>query len=163
MPLSRRILLAAPAAAAAEDRFPGVWSLARYELKNKATGAITHPYTEKPVGRITYDREGRMSAQLMHPGRKRLSGDVPGAAAALILIQASASELRELAGGFIAYYGTYRVDEPARTVIHRVEACLIPNWVGTDLIRGYQFEGRNRLTLIAETPAVTGRLIWERA
>lgn len=158
-------MLAAGAVAlnAADPRQPffGVWRLVRYEMRTKATGKIVHPYTEKPEGRITYDEAGRMSAQLMRPGRKPLGGSVPQAGAALIFEKATAEELREAAGGFIAYYGTFDVLPAERTVVHHVKASLLPNWVGKDLRRQYEFAGR-MLTLIADTPANVGLLVWER-
>lgn len=164
----RALLLAAaaggvvPAAPGAREKLIGVWRLVSYEMKDKATGKVTLPYTAKPEGRITYDRAGRMSAQLMRPGRALLKGKVPQAGAFAILATASEAELREMTGGFIAYYGTFEVAEAERTIIHHVKGCLLPNWVGTDLRRGYEFEGDRRLTLIADTPRATGRLVWER-
>ncbi len=161
----RSLMLAAPyaaAGAAVRDRIVGVWHLVSYEMKDKTGGKVVLPYGPKPEGRITYDRAGRMSAQLMRPGRKPLEGKVPQAGAFAILATASEAELREMTGGFIAYYGTYDVDEPARTIVHHVKGCLLPNWVGTDLKRGYELEGNSRLTLIADTPRATGRLLWER-
>ena len=155
--------VAAARGAGVRDQLIGVWRLHRYELKDKVTGVVTHPYTEKPHGRLAYDSAGRMSAQLMRPGRKPMGGDVPQAAAALILERATEVELREMAVGFLGYYGTYRVVEAERKIIHKVEACLIPNWVGTELRRGYELEDSGRrLTLIAETPRVLGRLAWLR-
>lgn len=165
--MRRRSFVAAGGAAlapAAEARRPfvGVWRLVRYEFRTKATRRIVHPYTEKPVGRITYDDGGRMSAQLMRPGRKPLAGNIPQAGAAAIFEKASAEELRETVGGYIAYYGTFDVLPAERTVVHHVEGCLIPNWVGTDLRRQYEFTGGNRLILTADTPAAVGSLVWER-
>lgn len=159
------MILAGPGlalAAGVRDKLIGVWHLVSYEMKDKPTGQVTLPYGTKPEGRITYDRAGRMSAQLMRPGRTPLKGRVPQAGAFAILATASEAELREMTGGFIAYYGTYDVSEPERTIIHHVKGCLLPNWVGTDLRRGYEFEGDRRLTLIADTPRATGRLVWER-
>jgi hypothetical protein len=143
------------AAPAARDPFIGVWKLVRYERKSE-DGVIDYPYGEKPVGRITYDKGGRMSAQLMRPGRR--STMAPGVN--LIAGNASAEEIREAVTGFIAYYGTFDVDEPAHTVIHHVQACLVPSWVGADLKRSYRFDG-NRLALTAVTTSVV-ELIWER-
>lgn len=74
---------------------------------------------------------------------------------------ASDAELREAAGGFIAYFGTFDVDEPSTSVIHHVEACLVPSWVGHDLKRKYRFQG-NRLMLSAVTSSFTVELVWER-
>lgn len=166
--MERRILLSAAlpalAAPAADPRQPffGVWKLLAYEFRNKATGRTVHPYTEKPEGRITYDAAGRMSAQLMRPGRKLLGGKVPQAGAAAIFEQATAEEIREAAGGYIAYYGTFDVMPGERTVVHHVKGCLIPNWVGTDLRRQFEFRGANRLVLTADTPSAVGTLIWEK-
>jgi hypothetical protein len=143
------------AAPAAREAFLGVWSLLRCERKSK-DGVIDFPYGEKPVGRITYDKAGRMSAQLMRPGR--CSSMAPGMS--LIAGDASVEEIREAVTGFTAYFGTFDVDESARTVIHHVQACLVPSWVGTDLKRTYRFDA-NRLVLTASTTSVV-ELVWER-
>ena len=143
------------AAPAARDRFIGVWRLISCERKSK-DGGIDYPYGEKPVGRITYDKAGRMSAQLMRPGRR--STVAPGVS--LIAGNASGEEIRAAVDGYIAYFGTFDVDESAHTVIHHVQACLVPSWVGTDLKRTYRFNA-NRLALTAVTTSVL-ELIWER-
>ena len=140
---------------AARDRFIGVWRLIRCERKSK-DGRIEYPYGEKPVGRITYDRAGRMSALLMRPGRR--STVAPGVS--LIAGNATGEEIREAVNGFIAYFGTFDVDESTQVVIHHVQACLVPSWVGTDLKRTYRFND-NRLVLTVVTASVL-ELIWER-
>jgi hypothetical protein len=144
------------AAPAARNRFIGVWSLISCERKSK-DGRIDYPYGEKPVGRITYDKAGRMSAQLMRPGRR--STVAPGLS--LLAGNASAEEIREAVNGFIAYFGTFDVDESSKSVVHHVQACLVPSWVGTDLKRAYSFNA-NRLALTAITTASVLELIWER-
>lgn len=143
------------AAPAGRDRFLGVWRLISCERKSK-DGGIDYPYGEKPIGRITYDKAGRMSAQLMRPGRR--STVAPGVS--LIAGNASVDEIREAVNGYIAYFGTFDVDESAHTVIHHVQACLVPSWVGTDLKRTYRFNA-NRLALTAATTSVL-ELVWER-
>ena len=142
--------------AAPRDRFLGVWKLIRFERKF-TDGRIDYPYEEKPVGRITYDKAGRMSAQLMRPGRR--STVAPGTS--FVTGKASAEEIREAVEGFIAYYGTFDVDESTQTVIHHVQACLVPSWVGTDLKRIYRFDA-NRLVLTAAATTGTLELVWER-
>ena len=97
-----------------------------------------------------------MSAQLMRPGRR----STVAAGISLIAGNASGEEIREVVNGFIAYFGTFDVDESAQTVIHRVQACLVPSWVGTDLKRTYRFHA-NRMVLTAVTTSAT-ELIWER-
>ena len=146
----------ATAQAAPRDRVLGVWKLISCQRKSQ-DGRIDYPYGEKPVGRITYDKAGRMSAILMRPGRR--STVAPGNS--LIAGNASAEEIREAVDGFIAYFGTFDVDESTRTVIHHVQACLVPSWVGTDLKRTYRFE-TNRLVLTATATTGVLDLVWER-
>ena len=138
------------------ERFIGVWKLISCVLTSK-DGRIDYPYGEAPVGRITYDNPGRMSAQLMRPGRRcSLPPGVNVAGGGNV----SDEELREAVEGYVSYFGTFDVDEAAQTVIHHVQACLIPSWVGTDLRRTYRFAG-NRLILAAATLS-TNVLTWER-
>ena len=143
------------AAPSARQRFIGVWRLIRCESRYK-DGRIEYPYGEKPVGRITYDKAGRMSAQLMRPGRR---ATVPSGVG-LVAGNATTDEIREAVDGFASYFGTFDVDESTKTVTHHVQGCLVPTWVGTALKRTYQFTA-NRLTLTATTTSVR-ELIWER-
>lgn len=140
----------------ARHQLLGVWKLVSYQLKF-SDGRVETPFTERPVGMLTYDAAGRMSAQLMRPGRKsRMAVGVSYASG-----KADDAELREAAGGFIAYFGTFDVDEASATVIHHVEACLVPSWVGQDLPRKYRFDGQ-RLLLSAVTSTFSVDLVWER-
>lgn len=153
-------LMSLPAAAYARpvvrDRFIGVWKLVSCERKF-TDGRVEYPYGEKPVGRITYDKAGRMSAQLMRPGRH--SSVPPGMS--LIAGNASAEEIRESVSGFIAYFGKFELDETSNTVIHHVQACMVPSWVGTDLKRTYRFNA-NRLLLSASSALSSIDLVWEK-
>ena len=132
------------------SHFIGAWKLVSCERK-ASNGEVTYPYGDKPVGRISYDNAGRMSVQIMRPGRSQASGRT--------LRGASVDVLREAVDGYIAYFGTFDIDPATRTVVHHVEACLVPSWVGTDLKRAYEFEG-NRLILTAESEEGTLRLTW---
>lgn len=147
--------VSAASGATAREQLIGVWKLISYVRHRD--GKTDHPYTERPVGRITYDSAGRMSAQLMRPGRK---STVPSGVS-FVNGRASDAEIKEAVNGFIAYYGSYRVDEASQTVIHHVEACLVPSWVGTDLVRKYKFSG-NRVMLSAAAANFTVDLVWER-
>ncbi len=162
MHTSRRLILlaglstSAPAAGKARDQLIGVWKLISYQRKS-SDGRVALPFGEKPVGRLTYDSAGRMSAQLMRPGRK----SVMPVGVSFANGTANDAELREAAGGFIAYFGTFDVDESTTTVIHHVEACLVASWVGHDLSRKYRFQG-NRLMLSAVNATFSVDLVWER-
>jgi hypothetical protein len=133
----------------------GVWALQSC-VRTFADGHKESPFGEKPIGRIEYDHEGRVFALLMRPGRR--STVAPG----LESDAASVEEIREAVTGFVAYFGTYEVDDVSQTVTHRVEASLEPSWVGTSLKRRFRWDGA-RLVLTRAVPGTTDELVWERA
>ena len=106
------------------DRFAGVYKLVTYQRKAQ-NGDVVDVYGPNPIGRITYDKAGRMSAFLMRPGRK---GPQNGRATTL-------EECREIKAGFVAYMGTFDVDEASTTVIHHIAAALNPAWVDSSTAR----------------------------
>src|ERR1700761_8340275 len=55
----------------------GAWSLSSYELRLKPSGTITTPFGPHPVGRILYEANGQMSAQLMRPEMTTFASDDP--------------------------------------------------------------------------------------
>ncbi len=139
------------------DEFIGVWNLISFERRT-AAGEVTYPMGGKPVGRLTYDAVGRMSAQIMRPDRPKFQSASSG--------RGSAEEKIAAFDGFIAYYGTYVVNEKDHSVIHHVEASLYPNWVGSDQRRLYEFsDGKLILRAINGSggPGTESRLVWERS
>jgi hypothetical protein len=130
-------------------RLIGIWRLLSFDMA--VDGNVSQPYGEAPIGRLTYDDAGRMSAQLMKPGRKS-SIDDPSEVA-----NANCDELRQIADGYAGYYGTFTLDEESNTVIHHVEACTLPAWVGTAQTRQYEFVGAHLVLR-----AGSSKLVWER-
>jgi hypothetical protein len=147
--------------ASVRKKFVGVWKLVSGESRDQVTGEVHYPWGTKPVGRLAYDDAGRVFAQLMNPGRRRVGG-VANRGAAAAISTASADDMREMLTGFNAYFGTFAVDEPARTVIHHLQSALIPSWVGTDQRRKYEFSGGNRLIMFNTASQADYRLVWDR-
>jgi len=143
------------------ERFVGVWKLVSYQSRSKSNGGVSYPYGANPVGRLAYDAAGHMSAQLMNPGR-RMVGVPPNRDRAAAVREISTDDMREILSGFMAYCGTFDIDEAARTVIHHVQASLYPSWVGSDQRRSYEFSGSNRLVLTLSLDQSVNRLVWER-
>jgi hypothetical protein len=136
------------------DEFVGAWKLISFERRTTAGGEVTYPMGQNPVGRLTYDALGRMSAQIMRPDRPKFqAGDAARTG--------TAEEKIAAFDGYTAYYGTYTVNESERVVTHHVEASLYPNWVGTDQRRPYEFVG-DQLTLHVVNGAAESKLVWER-
>ena len=147
--------------ASVRKKFIGVWKLISGESRDQVTGEVRYPWGTKPVGRLAYDDAGRVFAQLMNPGRRSVGGMANRGAAAAIET-ASAEDMREMLTGFNAYFGTFDVDEPYRTVIHHLQSALIPSWVGTDQRRKYEFSGSNQLIMLNTASQASYRLVWQR-
>jgi len=133
------------AASPASEKFVGSWKLISFERTSRA-GEVSYPLGRDAVGRITYDAAGRMSVQIMQPNRPK----------------EGALQMFAAHGGYLAYFGSYTVDESRGVVIHNVEASLFPDYIGTAQERHYTFTG-NRLMLTADAPqSGHSKLIWER-
>jgi len=135
------VLLAAPVigaqTGAAHDapRFVGTWRLV----------------SDTQTGMMIYYSLGNMAAQVM-PNRVRRK---------YAAAEPTPEEAKEAITGYLAYFGTYSVDEQARIITHHRKGNINPGQVGDDVVRGYVFESNDRLVL---TPAgSTNKIVWERA
>jgi hypothetical protein len=143
----------APARGAApgpSEAFVGVWRLVSFENIDDQGRRTPGNLSE---GRIMYDAQGNMAAQLMRPGRAQHSATPTEA-------ERSASY-----GSYVAYYGRYELDAATSRVTHHVEGALNPNWVKTALVRYWEFSpDRQRLSLSIRNAAgrTTGTLVWEK-
>jgi len=134
------VLLVAPVTGAqtpARDtsRFVGTWRLV----------------SDTTTGMMIYDNLGNMAAQVM-PNRVRRK---------YAAAEPTPEEAKEAITGYLAYFGTYTVDEQTRIVTHHRKANINPGQVGDDVVRTYVFETNDRLVL---TPAGSAnKIVWERA
>jgi hypothetical protein len=106
-----------------------------------------------------YDASGNMSAQLMRENRTRFATRDP--------VRATDAEVRNAFNGYIAYFGSYAVDEVKQAITHHVQGASFPNWVGVDLVRSYVFDESGRLLLSTPPIEMGGQsveyvLVWER-
>lgn len=138
-----------------KNKFIGTWKLLKVERKFKKQ--IILPFGENPEGILIYT-ESYMSAQLGNSDRKNfISEDYR---------MGSDKEINNAFNSYIAYYGTYEIDEDSQIIYHKVQQSLFPNWVGTKQKRFYKFK-ENLLILSALDPdyILTGSqtsLTWER-
>ncbi len=132
----------------------GAWHLVTVE-DHQADGTILYPYGEKALGYLIYHPDGYMSATVMSAERPRLAT----ATRPFALSPEEASMVLKTMGS--AYCGTYEFRDES-TVIHHVEAALIPNMIGQDEVRPFELKG-NRLYVYTLRPPVKTCAIWERA
>jgi len=133
-------------------QFVGSWKLLSYQLR-LPSGAVLKPYGDHPVGRILYQRNGEMSAQMMRPAPPHFANPDP--------LKATTEESDRAWRNYIGYWGTYRVNSAAQTVIHDIEGGWFPNWIGQEQIRSFRFD-RDHLVLEADLPAGHAMLVWQK-
>jgi hypothetical protein len=100
--------------------FVGTWKLLSAEAR-LADGTVIYPYGRSPVGRLSYDAAGHMSAQLNNSQRP--------AFATADKASGTPQEVQAAIETYESYYGTYEVDEAAQIVVHHVHrpnAVLLP-------------------------------------
>lgn len=130
----------------------GTWGLVSY-VAIAPDGTETRPYGNA-VGRLNYDASGNMAGQVMRPGR-----------AEVVHGQSGLQEVRAAYAGYIAYFGTYEVNDAGDTVVHHVQGSLIPGWVGGRQVRRMRLE-EDLLILSAEVlkngSIIQHTLTWRR-
>jgi hypothetical protein len=72
------------------------------------------------------------------------------------VVEYRSDQVGRKARGYMAYFGTYEINEKDGVVIHHMEGNTNPGLTGTDYIRYYDFDG-DILTLTA-TNLVNGKL-----
>lgn len=140
------------------DKFIGAWRLVSAEFRAEDGSVAESPYGPEPQGLLMYDAQGSMAAQLAQKGR------TPFAIADRMA--GTAEEIKAAFETYQAYYGRYKIDEREHVVTHTVTQALLPNWIGTEQRRKYQFKDGK---LILRTPPIliggkrlTGELVWEK-
>lgn len=134
----------------------GSWKLVSFQNQD-SKGRITYPFGADAQGRLTYEADGRMAVQLMNPARPRFSSEDP--------LVTSEAEVRAAFGGYVAYYGSYSVNPDEQSIVHHIEAALLPNWAGTDQRRQLELDGK---VLTLKGPLLLDGvqgvvcLVWER-
>lgn len=96
--------------------------------------------SDTQTGLMIYDNLGNMAAQVM-PNRVR-----PKYAGA----QPTPDEAKQAITGYLAYFGTYTVDERARTIAHHRKANLNPGQIGDDAVRRYEFATPYRVAAVRD-------------
>jgi len=141
----------------AED-LVGTWRLRSF--KNVGSdGSEVYPLGERPVGYIFYNHDGYVSVQIMAEGRvpyqePDLFGGTP-------------QERSEAISTYISYAGPFEAFPDRDTVIHHIEVCSYPNWIGNAQERFVKLDG-GVLVLSTTKPMIvqgvtrSAELVWER-
>ena len=137
-----------------ENRIVGAWKLISYE--GHTDDEIFYPLGKDAFGYIMYTQDGYMSVTMCSLNRDSFSSED--------LTGGTSAEKLQAASTYISYCGRYQV--LVDRVIHKIEAALFPNRVGTEQVRYTEFEG-DILTLSTDPMLMagkmrSGKIVWER-
>jgi len=140
------------------SRLVGVWLLVTYIDEHEGS-EDTQPFGPNPQGFLIYTVDGFVSAQLMKPGRPAFH--------ASDWHHGTPQEYEAARSGYIAYCGTYEVDEVKATVTHIPFVSLLPNLIDGRQRRSIDLQGDRLVLRAAGAPVaggvyVTSRLEWQR-
>jgi hypothetical protein len=147
---------AAPGGPAAQEslrsRLIGQWRLVSTEQVREGEPPASSMGGE-PLGLITYTADGHMLAQLGPATRPKVR-----------VADATPDQVKQLLRTHTSYFGTFTVDERARTVTHHRDGSQVQG--DRDFVRTVELVGR-RLVLTTPTLVVDGktrfsRITWER-
>lgn len=129
-----------------------------------------YPLGKYPEGYLIYTADGYMSASIMKRDRDQLGlsmeemqelskGDIGTLVKNLFRYIKVTLRYFQAAKSYGTYTGSYEIQD--NKVIHHVKVSLIPDWVGTDLERIFEFSG-DRLILREQIDDVSYAIIWQR-
>ena len=139
------------------DDLVGTWRLRTWKSLG-SDGSAVDPLGAQPLGYIFYNRDGHMSVEIMAANRSPYrDSDVFGG---------TPEERSEAIGTYLSYSGPYEVLPDQETVIHHIEVCSYPNWIGNAQVRFAKLDG-DLLTLSTKPMTFQGverkaELVWQR-
>jgi hypothetical protein len=125
----------------AKEKLIGAWHLRHIDAPGPDGKSAPVP---QPKGMLIYTRDGHMSVQLMYPeSANTLSNEY-------------------VLNGYEASFGSYEVDETARTVTHHVHGSITRDLlVGKDLPRKFEFTAEGHLIIRSTRPDEHWSVTWE--
>jgi hypothetical protein len=112
----------------------GTWHLTRVYAIAQGTGERIEPLGGRPLGCVIFEPKGHLIGILISGGREPATSE---------------ADMANLFRSVIAYSGRWSIDEEKYVII--VDVAWDPNWVGTEQVRYYSFDGR---TLPLHTPLI---------
>jgi hypothetical protein len=135
----------------------GTWRL-RTWTNVGSDGSSVEPVGKHPVGYIFYNHDRYMSVEIMASNRAPYHDpDVFGG---------TGEERSAAISSYLSYSGPFEVMSDQDAVIHHIEVCSYPNWIGNAQVRFAKLEA-DQLTLSTKPMVFQGverraELVWER-
>lgn len=143
----------------------GMWQLASYETRNSKGELLTQSPYHYTDGIIRYEPTGRMSVQLVNNDDRPT---FPTGNFTRVVQAAKTEDLQAAVLGYLAYFGTYSIDETKNTITHHVQEST-NNYKGSDQVRNFELNG-DQLVLVKSVSSkpgekqdqLTSRIEWRR-
>ena len=140
-----------------KDMLAGTWTLLLVD-NIKDDGTHVPAYGPNPDGILIFTSDGHYSAQIARSGRAPVASGNP--------LTGTADENKATAQGSIAHFGTYTVDEQAKTITFRIQSSSFPNWDSATQKRSVTALTAEVLTYRGDTPPASGythtELAWKK-
>jgi hypothetical protein len=104
-----------------KDQLVGTWTLVSWEQVHK-DGTKTQDFGANPKGVTSFDSNGHFFAMFARPDLPKIAG--------ADRTKVTPQEAQAISLGSIAYFGTYTVEEPTKTVMLQIESSTFPNQLG---------------------------------
>jgi hypothetical protein len=98
----------------------GAWQLVSFECKGE-DDVVRYPFGNDALGTLIYSADGYVSLNIMRTGRASYVEKA--------LYEKSDMKYSDLP--YLAYSGRYYVNEAWPSVVHDLDVCLYPEWLGT--------------------------------
>jgi Lipocalin-like domain len=131
-----------------KEQIVGSWTLVSCDIKQ--------PFCTNPVGTLMLDASGRYSQLIAARGRSQAATGATNRA------DVKPEEYKAMAQGLLANFGTWSVNEAAKTLTTHLEGALFPNVEGSDVNVSVSLIG-DELKTVGADPAAAGGIVWRRA
>jgi hypothetical protein len=135
----------------------GTWRLRTF--KNVASdGSSVDAFGAEPVGYLFYNHDGYMSVEIMAAHRMPYhDSDIFGG---------TQEERADAISTYLSYSGPFELQADQDLVIHHIEVCSFPNWIGNAQVRMAELHD-DVLTLRTRPMMLQGRerraeVVWDR-
>jgi Lipocalin-like domain len=140
-----------------KQQLVGTWTFVRTE-GTQQDGAKILPFGQNPRGVNIFTEDGHFVQIQIADGIPKFASNSR--------VTGTAEENKAVILGSLSLFGTYTVDEAARTIIYKVESSTFPNWVGQEQIRPVDSISSDELMHSNAGGSIAGAKtvnIWKRA
>lgn len=145
-------------APALKDQLVGTWTLVSNTMEY-ADGKKEDALGGDQKGIATFDAKGNFTWLIMGAARKPFKANNR--------MEGTLDEYKGAVQGTVAYWGTYTVDEAAKSVTFKIERSVFPNWDGTTRKSSITIAGDELKQVNEAIPSSKGtyvpKLVWKRA